>query len=128
MTTNGGATQSEAPKPSFDWRGTRDAVNFAGSLASLTGISLVWLKISWPNALLARAVSVFIIASLFAVGVVATAYALFTLGLRKIAAPGTAVKVIYVCFVGGVLLSLVWVAVYLLYAFSMVMIYGQYSP
>jgi hypothetical protein len=128
MTTRREEMQAELPARRFEWQGMRDAVNFAGSLASLTGISLVWLKISWPNALLARAVPIFLIASLFAIGIVTGAYLLFMWGLHKTAARGAAVKVMYVCFALGALLAAVWIAAFGLYAFSMVMIYGTYSP
>jgi hypothetical protein len=130
MTTDRAVTQSETPTQRFDWQRTRDAVNFAGSLASLAGIALVWLKVSSPNATLVLAIPVFLIASLFAVGVVATAYLLFMLGLRQLAelGVGTVGKVVYVSFALGVLLSLVAVALSFLYMLSIVTIYGQYRP
>jgi len=92
------------------------SINVAGSLASLTGISLLWLKSTAPNGNLAVAVPVYLIASMFTVGVIAVAWLLGRGGyiflFDDYADTHTLVvlKLAYGSIVGGILLMFLWMA------------------
>ena len=90
----------------------KEAVNLAGSVASLTGISLLWLKDMAPTATLAAAVPAYFLASLLSIGIFALAYVLFSVGYNKTLRLSLAVRVAYVGLVGFVLLFLTTIPVY----------------
>ncbi len=128
--TRSNAADSPAQSGSqFDWAKTSAAINLAGSMASITGISLVWLKTTSPGSNLAMAVPVFLIASLFAVGMIAIAYLIFKWGYKAFAEDAeVAGKIAYVSVALGSLLIVLALALCSLYVFAMVTIYGSYTP
>jgi len=88
-----------------------DVLNTVGSIASITGISLLWLKgdggVNWADALVA------VIAVSACVGLASALAWAFILGYRKVAAPNSVlIRVAYIglgtpgLFLVGVLLAL----------------------
>ena len=97
----------------------KDTLNLAGSFASLTGILLLWLNAVKPESSLALAVPAYFIASLFSLGAISLALLLFQAGYKLFfwylgitAMPG---KITYVCFATGILLMLLWGALFVLF-------------
>ncbi len=92
----------------------KDSVNLAGSVASITGISLLWLKNLAPQSSLAFAVPIYLVASVLGVGVVALAFLVFNFGYNLFLGgfaiprekPSTAGKLAYTGLAGGLSLIL----------------------
>lgn len=104
----------------------RESINIAGSIASLTGISLVWLRGIAPTGDLAIAVPAFFIASLFAIGTITLAYTTFWWGFREfVSRASLPAKVMYCCFASGLLLMLLGVALTAIYIYARVMAFGR---
>lgn len=98
----------------------KEPVSLAGSVASITGISLLWLKELAPQSSLAFAVPIYLVASLLAIGIVAFAYLIFQLfygallGTEAIPPdePSISAKLAYIGLVGGGLLFIAGILVF----------------
>ena len=103
----------------------KEVLNIAGSIASLTGISLLWLKNLAPQAKLAIAIPVYFVASLIAVGCVALVFLIVTAIYRILfrsaiteppSTPNMAGQIAYWGIVGGVaLLAIGWLLFFIFY-------------
>lgn len=108
----------------------REAVHLAGSIASITGVSLLWLKDIAPQTKLWIAVPMYLLASLFSMGVISLAWIFFDFGHKFFLGgfaipriePSLAGKLAYTGLVGGLLLFLTGTVVIELYmlAYSLV--------
>ncbi|MFZ1005748.1 MAG: hypothetical protein WAN65_02850 [Candidatus Sulfotelmatobacter sp.] len=113
----------------------REAVSLAGSIASITGVSLLWLKDIVPQARLVLALPFYLVASLIAMGVVAVAYLLCNVGYKFLIVgyaippiePSLAGKLAYAGLVGGLMLLLTGTALVYIYfiAYSLAQDLGQ---
>lgn len=84
----------------------KDIITLAGSIASITGVSLLWLKELLPSANIVLGVPTLAVASILVVALASTAYLLFRTGYSKIAGDrGGAVKLIYSCFMLAILIG-----------------------
>lgn len=92
-----------------------ELVNFVGSIASITGISLLWLQSSSGRNVL-FATPVVTIAALLVVGLTALCWVIFSVGYSLFAqSPSVAVKISYSCLAAALLLLLLSIAVYFIY-------------
>jgi hypothetical protein len=97
-------------------------VNLAGSIASITGVSLLWLQSVSPKLNILVAVPILAVAGLFVIGLLALAWAIFKIGyfyMVEIFAANsrleTTVKIAYSCIAGALLLSLWSIAAWFIY-------------
>ncbi len=98
------------------------AVNLAGSIASITGVSLLWLQSVSPKLNILVAVPILAVAGLLVIGLLALAWVIFKIGYFYVveifvanSRLETTVKIAYSCIVGAVLLSLWCIAVSFIY-------------
>jgi len=98
-----------------------ELVNLAGSVASITGISLLWLQSLSSGSSVLFAAPVLTIAALLVVGLTALCWVVFSAGYSLFAqSPSAAVKVTYSCLAAALLLFLLSIAVYWIYLFAWV--------
>jgi hypothetical protein len=110
----------------------KESVNLVGSVASITGISLLWLKNLVPNSNLAIGIPIYAIASLFSLGIIGLAIALFRVGYNvclggysiPVSERTLSAKMAYIGLAGGVLLMLVIVALWFIFALGWVVLQG----
>ena len=103
--------------------GIVDVVNIAGSVASITGISLLWMKEKIHAANLLFSVPVVASAAFLSLGLVATAFvAIRFYYFEFFASRDNAIKVMYFGFSAGVTLILLLVAESFIYGFARIMI------
>jgi hypothetical protein len=107
----------------------KDTISLAGSVASITGISLLWLKGFYSSINLLVAVPAFAIASLVAVGCAAVSFLLFSQGYTMLAQSRHFIgKLIYVCFAGAIAILLLSVAWYFIFLLAWVAIRDSSHP
>jgi hypothetical protein len=93
--------------------GAIDVINVAGSIASITGISLLWLKGSMPPAALIAAIPVVAIAVTLSLGLFALAFVIIRYGYYEfVATRDMAWKFTYVCLTIAVALFFIAIAEY----------------
>jgi hypothetical protein len=110
----------------------KEAINVAGSVASLTGISLLWLKSIAPQTKLAFAVPVYLIISMLSIGLMASAWLLFKFFYAVFFSGGTvfdseaslAGQIAYTGLAGGILLILLGIALATLFGLGSVAMEG----
>ena len=103
--------------------GIVDVVNIAGSVASLTGISLLWLKDRVPSAKLFAVIPVVAIVVALSLGLVSLAFVLIRYGYRKLVATrDAAIKLMCLCLSVAVALFLLSIAGYFISLFVYVFI------
>jgi hypothetical protein len=104
----------------------KEVINVAGSVASITGVSLLWLKNLNVHANLAIVIPFYIVASLLALGLLSLEYVLLDFGYGLIsdryAIPPTDVpvagKLAYIGLVGGLALFIGGTAVTYIFFFA----------
>jgi hypothetical protein len=107
--------------------GIREAVNLGGSIASITGVSLLWLQTFFPKVNLLVGAPVVGIAGLFSIGLLSLSWVLFRFGYvyvehfeLGVASLDGAVKVAYCGVVGAVLLLVLGTVLSLVYGLAWV--------
>ena len=97
----------------------KETINLAGSIASITGVSLLWVKGLVPLTNVVIAVPVFFVASLLVVGLLSSAWLGFAKGYSKFVDAGCIAKVAYSSLAGAVLLAVIWFVSLWIYSFAM---------
>lgn len=101
----------------------KEAVNIAGNIASITGISLFWMQSLSGKVNVLFAAPILAIAALFTIGSSALAWFFWTLGYQRLAVPSStrsgnaAVKIAYAALAGGGLLLLLAIVISFIYSF-----------
>ena len=97
----------------------KETINLAGSIASITGVSLLWVKGLAPLTNVVIAVPVFFVASLLVVGLLTSAWLGFAKGYSEFVDAGWIAKVAYSSLAGAVLLAVIWYVSLWIYFFAM---------
>jgi hypothetical protein len=109
----------------------KEAVTVAGSIASITGVSLLWLQALSTRVNFLIAVPVLAIAGLLGIGLLALAWVIFKVGyiysdeLSKDSSLDPAVKIAYSGLAGASLLFLLVIAISYIYIFASLAIEGM---
>jgi hypothetical protein len=102
----------------------KEAANIGGNIASITGISLLWMQSLSGQVNVLIAAPILVIAALFTIGLSALAWFFLTLGYQRLAVPSstrsgnTAVKIAYAGLVGGGLLLVLTMVISFIYSFA----------
>lgn len=103
----------------MEWNKFRDAVNLGGSVASITGISLLWLNQLTPSVNLLALTPIVVIAALLSVGCVTLAVYLLRSGYQSFVQSATfSMKVVYWCFAGAAMIFFVSLALFMIFGFA----------
>ena len=106
----------------------KEAIGLAGSIASITGVSLLWFQSLSPTVNLLIAVPVLAIAGLLVIGLLALAWIFFRVGyiysdsLTKDTSLNAAANIAYSGLMGAGLMFLLVVAIYFIYVFTSVIL------
>lgn len=98
----------------------KELVQLAGSVASITGVTLLWLTTVAPTAKLGVAIPVYTVASLLGIGVIALAWLLFVFGYKFFVVgfaipridPSAAAKIAYTGIIGGIMIVVTCIALF----------------
>jgi hypothetical protein len=90
----------------IDWNKFKDVVNIGGSVASITGISLLWLNQLTPSINLLKTIPFIIVAVLFTIGGVT--FLVYDFRQNYPENENLSEEVIYICFKGGLLILIVF--------------------
>ena len=107
----------------------KETIGLAGSVASITGVSLLWFQSLSPTVNLLIAVPVLAIAGLLVIGLLALAWILFRVGyiysdtLSKDTSLNSAANIAYSGLVGAGLMFLLVIAIYFIYVFTSVVLH-----
>jgi hypothetical protein len=104
----------------------KETANLGGNVASITGISLLWLQSLYPKVNVLITVPILAIAALLVIGLSALAWFLFTLGYQRFAIPSStrsgniAAKIVYSGLAGSTLLLLLFMLLSFIYSFAFI--------
>jgi|GEM_PF-3401134 hypothetical protein len=102
----------------------KETIGLAGSVASITGVSLLWFQSFSPSVNLLVAVPILAIAGLLVIGLLAFAWLTFRVGyiyadtISKDTSLNTAVNIAYFGLVGAALMLLLVIAIAYIYIFT----------
>jgi hypothetical protein len=102
----------------------KETANIGGNIASITGISLLWLQSFYPAVNVLIAIPILVIVALLAIGLSALTWFFFTLGYQRFAIPSStrsgnvAAQIAYAGLAGSALLVLLLMVLSLIYSLA----------